>query len=181
MLYSRPVATPPPVLEIEFLAHARNFAELRERLRTLGLINDLALLNEYAHHIATCWFRLGQEHLAEATAAAANVVLIRATYSRAYYAAYNASKAVRYMTKGIVSLKGDDHKAAPDLPSDFTNAPKWGASITTLYEHRLRADYDNWLSTGAAHTLTPAKAVNLAMSFLDEARGYLVAKFGLTL
>ncbi|HEX2687480.1 MAG TPA: hypothetical protein VHN14_12725, partial [Kofleriaceae bacterium] len=96
------MATPPPVLEIEFLAQAKNFAELRERLRTLGLTNDLTLLNEYAHHIATCWFRLGEQHLTEAVAAQ-GATLLRTAYSRAYYAAYSASKAVRYMTRGIVS------------------------------------------------------------------------------
>jgi uncharacterized protein (UPF0332 family) len=170
------------VLEIEFLAHAKNFAELRERLRTLGLTNDLALLDEYARHVATCWFRLAEEHLAESIASiATSTTLVRTAYSRAYYAAYNASKAVRYMTKGVVSLKGDDHKAAPDLPSDFVDAASWGAKITTLYEHRLRADYDNWAGTTAAHTLSTTDVVMLAKSFVNEARRHLVTKHGLTL
>jgi hypothetical protein len=85
------------------------------------------------------------------------------------------------MTKGVVSLKGDDHKAAPDLPSDFVDAATWGSAITTLYEHRLRADYDNWVGTTAAHTLSAADAVALAKSFVSEARQYLVTKHGLTL
>jgi hypothetical protein len=168
--------------EVEFLRHTKNFAELRQRLRVLGLTNDLPLLDAYAQHVARCWFTLGEEHLAEAIAAIATPTsLTRTAYSRAYYAAYHASKTVRYMTKGMVSLKGDDHQAAPDLPSDFVDAAIWGAAITTLYEHRLRADYDNWATTAAAHTLSPTDAVALARSFINEARRHLAVKHGLIL
>ena len=39
----------------------------------------------------------------------------RVTYSRSYYAAYNASKSIRYIVNGSVSLAGDDHKKAPEI------------------------------------------------------------------
>ncbi len=62
----------------------------------------------------------------------------RAAYSRAYYAAYNASKAIRYHVNGVVSLKGDDHQAAPELPGDFPDLDQWSQLVAALYEHRLR-------------------------------------------
>lgn len=170
-----------PVGESEFLAHSKNYAELREKLNKLGLRSDLSLLDDYARHVTGCWFKLAEQHLAECVESLAIASLERTVYSRAYYAAYNASKAVRYMTKGIVSLRGDDHKAAPDLPSDFVDAAKWGASITILYEHRLRADYDNWKETSAAHTLTTNDAVDQAKAFVDAARKHLTTKHGLKL
>lgn len=176
--YRPPVAgTPPPIAETEFLARVRNFAEFRAHLSALGLTSDIALLDNYVAHVAACWFRLGEGHLAEAHAClAAN--LTRATYSRAYYAAYNASKSIRFMTKGWVSLRGDDHKAAPDLPADLPNAAHWGSSITLLYENRLRADYDNWAPGNVTSTMTASDAVSQATVFVGECRTYLNTKYG---
>lgn len=114
------MAKPPPVSELEFLKIADNFWELTAKLQKLGI--QVSELKDYAGHVCGCWFRLAEEHLAEAkTALASNSV--RSAYSRAYYAAYNASKAARYFSAGSVSLRGDDHrKAGPDLPTDFPAA-----------------------------------------------------------
>ena len=169
--------TSPPRGELDFLKKAENFAELRTRLNSLGLTSDLALLNEYASHIAECWFKLGEQHLTDARAAL-SAVLVRTVFSRTYYAVYNVSKAVRYMNSGSVSLKGDDHKAAPDLPADFVDVAMWSRIITTLYEHRLRADYDNWLGTASSHTLSPSDAVVYSGDFIREARKHLKVKHG---
>ena len=106
---------------------------------------------------------------------------VRAAYSRAYYAAYNASKAVRYHVYGFVSLKGDDHQAAPELPDDFPDVDQWGKLVATLYEHRLRADYDNWSNTASEHTLAPDDCISHAGQFLVGCRQYLLDKYGVTL
>jgi hypothetical protein len=172
------MATPPPIHELQFLSLTSNHAELSSKLRTLG--TPVPTLLEYAEHVTTRWFQLAQDHLREG-AASLKVGAARTTYSRSYYAAYNASKAVRYMVKGFVSLKGDDHKRASDLPEDFPYAAARGQEITSLYENRLRADYDNWSTTAGEFTCSPQEALRLASIVVDEARLYLNGKFGMTL
>jgi len=99
-------------------------------------------------------------------------------YSRTYYAAYNASKAVRYIVYGSVSLLGDDHKQASDLPDDFPHIDKWAEALPKLREHRLLSDYDNWQTTKASFNLDIEEAVMLAREFIADAQSYLDAKFG---
>ena len=104
----------------------------------------------------------------------------RSTLSRSYYAAYNASKAVRYITSGAVSLAGDDHKKASELPDDFPSVDRWAAAVTRLYENRLMSDYDNWTSSSSEFSLTPQDAFDLAQEFVGKSREYLQAKIGAT-
>lgn len=135
---------------------------------------------ENVQHVGRCWLRLAYEHMNDAKAAI-GLNCDRAAYSRSYYAAYNASKSIRYIVNGSVSLTADDHKKAPDLPDDFPEVEKWAADITSLREHRLRADYDNWGATGSEHSLSARDVVDLAERFLSEAKQYLEAKFGIRL
>lgn len=166
----------PPVKELEFLKLSANHAELARKLSTLGC--PTPDIHQYAQYICEAWFHLGEEHLAEAKKLH-KMKCRRSVFSRAYYAIYNASKGTRYMANGCVSLKGDDHgKASVDLPHDFPNSPDWTNTISMLYEHRLRADYDNWSDTADELTLRPIDAVAKAEAFIDEARTYLNAKFG---
>ncbi len=168
----------PTVEELRFLKLSGNHLELSQKLLELGVpAPDMFL---FAQYVCEAWFHLGDEHLAEAMKLV-RARCPRAVYSRAYYAAYNVSKATRYIVTGFVSLKGDDHAKAIDLPGDFPNLATWSAAITNLYEHRLHADYDNWSTTATAFTLTPANAVKSAEKFIDEARAYLNSKFGMTL
>jgi uncharacterized protein (UPF0332 family) len=168
----------PPIDEVEFLRRVRNHGELSRCLSDLNL--PAPDLPEYVRHVAECWFRLGADHLDEAERAN-TVGCARTTLSRAYYAAYNASKAIRYLVYGVVSLKGDDHGKASSLPDDFPEPDKWAEKITDLYVNRLLADYDNWSSTATTHTLTPESALKCASQFLDTAREYVDNKFGITL
>lgn len=78
-------------------------------------------------------------------------------------------------------MKGDDHKQAPDLPGDFEDVTNWANVITNLYEHRLKADYDNWGSTKSEMSLTPAESVAFAEQFVRNAGTYLEGKFGIKL
>jgi uncharacterized protein (UPF0332 family) len=168
-----------PVHELDFLKLSANHLELARKLTTLGW--PTPDLTHYAQHVCAAWFRLGEEHLAESKKIL-TAGCHRACFSRAYYAAYNASKGVRYMVQGFVSLKGDDHsKASTDLPGDFPDVGLWASRVSRLYEHRLRADYDNWASTASEQSLNPDQAVTEAEEFIEAARSYLNAKCGMTL
>lgn len=170
---------PPPVHELEFLRISANHYQFAKKLTSLGV--GSANIGEFARHVCASWFQLGELHLAEAQKLV-KAGIPRATLSRAYYAAYNASKATRYLSQGSVSLKGDDHgKASTDLPMDFPNVAHWAQRVTVLYENRLRADYDNWQTTPTDFTLTPDAAVDIAQEFIDEVRHYLNTKYGMTL
>jgi hypothetical protein len=132
----------PSVEELRFIEITENHGEFCASLRSLGHNAAAESVEKNAVHVGFCWLRLGMEHLDEARAALV-AIKRRSTYSRSYYAAYNVSKAVRYIVNGEVSLKGDDHHSASDLPGDFPDGDRWSTVITTLYEHRLMADYDN--------------------------------------
>lgn len=171
---------PPPVDERQFLELTRNHGEFCAKLRTLGLTVASSDIADNAKHVTLCWLRLAVEHLEDAQVAQ-SLGRDRSAYSRAYYAVYNASKSVRYTHAGAVTLTGDDHKRAPDLPDDFPNVEHWAESITKLLEHRQRADYDNWASTRSELALSSEEVVKTAEEFLTEARGYLQAKYGIEL
>lgn len=166
--------------ERRLLKRVRNHAEFRSTLTELTLVNDLLVFDQQVVNVTRCWFNLGYEHLDDAKSAN-RAKRIRSVYSRAYYSVYNASKAVRYHVNGVVSLKGDDHQKASDLPADFPNVASWTARIPEMYEHRLRADYDNWSLTPTAHTLKPSDCIAFAEQFLQECQQYIQAKFGVLL
>ncbi len=75
-------------------------------------------------------------------------------------------------------MHGDDHKKAADLPDDFPNVSHWSATITKLYENRLRADYDNWSNTKKAFSSSAGKCVSCAAEFRDLTHTYLRIKHG---
>jgi hypothetical protein len=178
-LYKSEMAKPPVVDEREFLKLTRNHGEFCQKLRSLGHSGAAANLVENAHYIGLSWFRLADEHLTDGKIAA-GAGSDRAAYSRSYYAAYNASKSVRYIVAGTVSLAGDDHKEASNLPDDFPDVDKWADAVIRLREHRLIADYDNWTSTGSEYSMTSTEAIQLAEAFMAEAKNYLQTKFGLS-
>lgn len=168
-----------PIHEREFLRISANHREFARKLAALGF--QSGDFDGFATQVCEAWFRLGEAHLAEARVLL-KVGVHRAALSRAYYAAYNASKAARYLAQGLVSLKGDDHgKASTELPDDFPDLANWARRMTTLYENRLRADYDNWSSTSAEFTLTPEVAFREAEGFVEEVRRYLNTKYGVQL
>jgi sulfur relay (sulfurtransferase) DsrC/TusE family protein len=137
------MAKTPLVAELEFIKLTNNHAEFSRVLRRLNL-QDADVL-EYAQHVAKCWYSLAEEHLVDAKSALQNN-RIKATYSRAYYAAYNASKAARYVVTGGVSLKGDDHKlAASALPKDIPDVEN-GHRQSRPY---MSADYLQTMTIGA--------------------------------
>lgn len=168
--------------ELNFLQLSGNHQEFAGKLRQLN-IPETAIL-ESAKDVAGKWFRLTELHLEDARKAC-NEASPRAAYSRAYYAAYNASKAVRFMHKGIVSLGGDDHKQASSLPDDFVDDPtdvaRWAKLVSDLYIYRLHADYDNWDDTDADFKKPPAEMVAIASEFVSFAKLFLIRKHGVSL
>jgi uncharacterized protein (UPF0332 family) len=174
------MAKAPSIGEQEFLKLTRNHGEFCDKLTKLDLATASDEIRQNAHHVGLCWLRLAIEHIEDAKFALASN-RDRIVYSRSYYAAYSASKSIRYIVNGIVSLAGDDHGKAPDLPGDFVDVAKWAVSITKLYEHRLRADYDNWGSTKDENSLSPAQSVEEAEAFLKKAAQYLETKYGIKL
>lgn len=161
-----------------FVERTRNHVEMRALLVGAGALRDPSEYDALVHDIVRAWLTLGRIHLAEAAETVHNSKLRRAAFSRAYYAAYNASKAVRYLSAGCVSLKGDDHQHTGRLPDDFPAVSTWPRRLTELYEHRLRADYDNWEDTEGLNTLTPAEAIGAAKEFVTAAAEYLERKYG---
>ena len=160
-----------------FLKATQNHAEFRRKLAELGLTTSSDEILEYARHVGECWFGLATEHLQDAKDAAQRG-MSRSVYSRSYYAVYNASKAVRYLAQGWVSLKTEDHQKAVDLPGDFPDVDNWSIAVRELYEHRLRADYDNWATTAGKNTLKPDDCIARAETFVVEAARYLNRKYG---
>ncbi len=164
-----------PLGETELLKRWGNHGEFARKLRELGLVSDLAILSQHVEAVGVSWFRLGREHLEEAKRALA-AGMSRATYSRAYYAAYSCSKSIRFLVKGAVSLQGDDHRMIGKLPSDFPDSARWASDLESLYDDRLRADYDNWIDTVTKFNRTPAAAVATAIAFEGVATTYLVPR-----
>ncbi len=156
----------------------KNHAEFKAILVSLTMSSDIGVLESHVHAVARKWFELGRLHLLDASAVDTKVNS-RSVYSRAYYAAYNASKAVRYVVHGSVSLRGDDHKKVADLPASFPDVDSWVSRLPLLYEHRLRADYDNWSDTASENILAPEDCLAAAAEFLKAAEQFLLAKYGL--
>jgi hypothetical protein len=168
------------VAELEFIRLTRNHGEYCEKLRRLGEDVAADAIAASARYIALRWLELARDHLQDAKNAY-TAGRDRSLYSRCYYAVYNASKCVRYLVDGAVSLKGDDHQAASELPDDFPDVDMWSSDIVKLYEHRLVFDYDNWRQDEAKRTLSRADAIVLTEKFLKCARNYLMSKYGMAL
>src|SRR5258708_21980784 len=122
----------PPIDERKFLELTKNFGKVSRDMGTLGFSQAAADVVEFGHHIGLCWLKLAHRHLADAKASQKQKGTRRAVFSRSYYAVYNASKAVRYVTHGSVSLFGEDHQKAGDLPDDFPNVANWAVDIIRL-------------------------------------------------
>jgi hypothetical protein len=156
----------------------KNHAEFRATLVSLTMRGDLSTLESHVHAVAQKWFELARVHYSDASVVDP-ATSPRSVYSRAYYAAYNASKAVRYVVRGFVSLRGDDHKKIADLPDSFPDVDSWAAKLPLLYEHRLRADYDNWSNTASENVLSPVECLGAAHDFLKVAENFLLSEYGL--
>jgi len=164
--------------QLEFVQQTRNHKELAAKVKKYVGEDAASQISAQALYVGAQWVKLGGSHLREARMAR-KAGLVRTVYSKSYYAAYNFSKGIRYLANGVVSLKGDDHQAAPNLPDDLPGRDGISRIITELYACRLRADYDNWSDQGrSAYPMSTADAVKFAGRVAAEARLYVVSKYG---
>jgi len=171
----------PPITELEFIQKVRNHREFSSKIGLLCSDDAATLVESYAAYVAWRWAKLGVSHLEEAKKAKA-AKMTRAVYSRSYYACYNLSKAVRFLSEGSVSLKGDDHQKAPDLPNDFPDRDKVSRGITDLYQCRLIADYDNWTGYGKkTYSLSVTDAIKFSNYFKQLVRSVLRQQYGISI
>jgi len=118
--------------------------------------------------------RLAQSHLRFATTASGNDSW-RQKVSRAYYACYLASCAVRLAISGVYSTDVNDHKKVGQLPSDFPNNSTWCNFLTTLRADRNMADYDH--SARASSLEMPgAQYIQETQDFITAVKDYLRSK-----
>ncbi|MCC5089448.1 hypothetical protein [Xanthomonas campestris] len=163
--------------QLEFVQQTRNYHELAAKVKKYVNEDASHQISRQALYIGVRWLKLGGSHLREARMAK-KVGMTRAVYSKSYYAAYNFSKGVRYIANGVVSLKGDDHQAASDLPEDFPDRQVVSRLITELYACRLRADYDNWSDQAASYSMSSIDAVRAAGHVASSSRLYITNKYG---
>lgn len=86
-------------------------------------------------------YRLGEGHLEFAKKV--QKAEWRQIVSRLYYAAYNMSRAVRYLSSGEYNRDSKDHKQVGELPSVFPNAAKYLNIFKSVRDDRNLADYDH--------------------------------------
>ncbi len=155
----------------------RNHGETRRVLRQLG-VDDAALsvIEAKVTEQALSWLRLGEKHLKSVRRLKRYDEEWRSVVSRSYYAAYNASKAVRYYVHGWVSLGADDHQKVGHLPDDFPDRERWARFLVDLRDARNQSDYDPWPETRRALPMSPADAVRDARGFVAEAKQYVTGR-----
>jgi len=100
----------------------------------------------------------------------------RTRVSRAYYAAYAASRAVRFYVTGGFSSEVEDHKKVAELPDDFPGLADWNDALTQMRHDRNLADYDAWPDCREKLNKPPLDTFDLASRFVQEAKRYLRAR-----
>ena len=134
---------------------------------------NLSWYNDRVHAVARQWLLLASQHLRIARQLVAAPRYWRATVSRSYYAAYNASRSVRYVVKGQIRLDGEDHQAVGELPDDFPLKAKWSTFLTDLRKDRNIADYDAWPGMRGSLSLEPTDSFSGAEDFVKTSKAYL--------
>jgi hypothetical protein len=92
--------------------------------------------------------------------------------SRSYYAAYIASKAVRYAADNAFSKEARDHLEIGTLPKDFPNKPRWSSLLSTFRGDRNIADYDH-LAKSSELEESPNEYRRKSEQFVELVKTYL--------
>ena len=103
----------------------------------------------------------------------------RQVVSRAYYGAYNVSRAIRLQVHGEFSTEVRDHQKFESLPDDFPKKHTYSNLLTTLRDDRNLCDYDH-TAMETDLVIGRSAALTLVRDFISDAKGYLVT-LGLTL
>ncbi len=96
----------------------------------------------------------------------------RQRISRAYYACYCMSRAVRLAISGAYNTDPSDHKSIGDLPSDFPDSATWSDLLTKFRGDRNISDYDHTACRGELEH-TDAEYLQQAQIFIRDAKDYL--------
>jgi hypothetical protein len=127
-------------------------------------------------HVRNVWEGIGlaRAHLrfAKSTGGPSNW---RQRVSRAYYACYCASRAVRLAQHGGFSTDVEDHKKIGQLPDDFPRRDVWAELFVKFRGDRNLADYDPTVGASALEHTT-REYVERADRFLRDAVAYLRSK-----
>jgi hypothetical protein len=118
------------------------------------------------------FWRLAQFHLRAAKQANRRPRAWRAAISRAYYAAYSGSKAVRFYTNGQIAADVEDHKKIGALPNGFPNGQSWGSALVDMRFDRNLADYDAWPDCHRRLRRTAEDNVVEAGRFLSDVQSF---------
>jgi len=150
-----------------------NHAKILNLLSQMAGGANLSWYNDRVHAVARQWLLLAYQHLHIARQLVGKPRHWRAAVSRSYYAAYNASRSVRYVVRGQIRLDGEDHQAVGDLPDDFPLKAKWSTFLTDLRKDRNIADYDAWPGIRGSLSLEPTRSFSSAQEFVKTSRAYL--------
>jgi hypothetical protein len=96
----------------------------------------------------------------------------RQRVSRAYYACYCISRAVRLAVNGAYTTDPADHKKVGNLPNGFPSSATWSDFLIKFRGDRNIADYDH---TDCRKNLemSDAEYVEQTEKFIRQAKGYL--------
>ncbi len=162
----------PSVTEPDFL-QLGNQNKVRRIISAFASQETLAGFDAAAGDIVKRWYSLARDHLS----AARHLLRVRGAWrsvvSRTYYAAYNASRAVRLHVTGSVKRGAKDHKSIADLPDDFPRRRDWSAFLQDLRFDRSLSDYEPWPETYRELNRRPAQSLREVTDFLRSVREYL--------
>lgn len=155
------------------LLHLDNHGKVRRVLSTFASRATLARFDDAVANVVKQWYLLARRHLRVARRLVRPPRDWRSAVSRTYYAAYNASRAVRYRVNGRVKPGAEDHKEVGDLPNDFPNRDQWSSFLDDLRYDRNVSDYEPWPAARQRLKGEPADSLIEVERFIRDARGYL--------
>ena len=126
--------------QIDFL-EIGNHGKVRSILSGVISSSEMEKFDAKVNEITRLFFSLGNKHLYVAKKLVASGVK-RSTVSRAYYACYSYSRAVRYKVSGHYEVDQKDHNKIGELPKDFPNLAHWNTVLAEMRLDRNTADYE---------------------------------------
>ena len=156
--------------------HLLNLGNVRKVKKELSGILDEAALERIEREIqsnVTALLALAQRHYRFAVRQSRPNW--RQRVSRLYYAAYNASRAVRLLVTGDYSSNVKDHQKFNKLPNDFPSRDRYVNKLAVLREDRNTCDYDH-NSKVRDLVLGTRDSTELVHEFLRDANAYISNK-----
>jgi hypothetical protein len=157
-----------------YLKDFPNHQRVRKALESILHRGALTPYDEAVKATCRCYLRLAQAHLR--IVRRRPVLDWRTRVSRAYYASYNASRAVRFFVYGQVANDVEDHKRVGELPNDFPDRDTWSTRLTDMRVDRNTADYDPWPDSRVGLKSRPEVNAQRAREFWRAALLYLKAR-----